>query len=66
MTPEIIAHFERLRFEQLYRISKEMTALGLEGHDPDDPRIALLLKTGLEATTTHEELVEWIRPRKPR
>lgn len=66
MSPEVIAHFEFLRREQLFRIAREMTDLGLPGEDPDDPYIALLLKTGRAATQTHEELVEWLARRKPR
>lgn len=66
MSPEVIAHFERLRAEQLFAQARAMTALGLEGHDPADPYIALLLKTGRAATQSHDELVEWLARRKPR
>lgn len=65
MTPEDRAYEDRRR-EELFAIAAEMTALGLPGADPDDPYIALLLKTGLEATQTHEELVEWLARRKPK
>lgn len=65
MTPEDRAYEDRRR-EELFAIARQMTALGLPGADPDDPYIALLLKTGLEATETHEELVAWIANRSPR
>lgn len=41
-----------------------MTALGLEGEDPDDPRVARLMDEAAAATDTVDEMVAWIAKRR--
>lgn len=66
LTESEVAVLERHLYERLVAIARLMTSLGLEGEDPRDPAIRLLLDTGEAATSTFEELVAWIRLRAPR
>lgn len=56
---EILA-YERMRAEQLFAIARQMTELGLSGHDPEDERVEAFLEKGAKETETYDDLVGWI------
>lgn len=41
-----------------------MTALGLEGEDPNDPRVARMMDDAAAATDTVDEMMAWISKRR--
>lgn len=55
---------EEARFERLCILARQMTALGLEGEDPRDPRVAALLEEAAAACKSVEEIAEWIADRR--
>lgn len=55
---------ERVLAERLFEIARSMTAIGLEGEDPDDPAIAGLITDALETCDTVEEVRQFIRARR--
>ncbi|GEM_PF-3585269 len=50
--------------ERLFTIARTMTALGLEGEDPDDSRVARLMDEAAAATDSVDEMVAWIAKRR--
>lgn len=55
---------DKAQAERLFTIARTMTALGLEGEDPDDPRVARMMDEAAAATDTVDEMVAWIAKRR--
>lgn len=55
---------EKAKAERLFAIARQMTALGLPGEDPDDPRVAALLEEAADASKTVDEMAAWIAKRR--
>lgn len=55
---------EEAKFERLCILARQMTALGLEGEDPRDQRVASLLEEAAAACETVEEIADWITRRR--
>lgn len=55
---------EKAQADRLFTIARTMTVLGLEGEDPDDPRVARLMDEAASATDTVDEMVAWIAKRR--
>ncbi|MGQ2972048.1 MAG: hypothetical protein ACT6QM_05935 [Brevundimonas mediterranea] len=49
--------YERARAEELFRTARAMTALGLPGEDPDDPKVANFLNYAINATDGDEAAI---------
>lgn len=64
MTPAELQSFERLQADRLFAIARQMTAFGLPGEDPDDPRIKDLMDEAAAASKTVEEMIIWIAERR--
>ncbi|MEG1451763.1 hypothetical protein [Brevundimonas sp.] len=55
---------ERALAERLFEIARSMTAIGLEGEDPNDPHIAALIEEAFENARTTDEVKAFIAKRR--
>lgn len=55
---------ERALADRLFEIARSMTAIGLEGEDPNDPAIASLIEEAFANATTTDEVRAYIRERR--
>lgn len=55
---------EEAKLERLSILARQMTALGLEGEDPRDHRVAALLEEAASASETVEDMSKWIAARR--
>lgn len=59
-----VATLERALAERLFEIARSMTAIGLEGEDPNDPHVASLIEEAFANATTTDEVRAFIAKRR--